>query len=79
MIVTEKSGLAELFGGGSGDASSSEASLEAKARDAARDLSPLKDLTESLPTEAVTWVESAAPMASGETTVAALPYALVLR
>jgi len=83
VVIAERGGLAQLFGGGSSDAATEGASgralLEERARNAAHDLGPLRDLARALPPEAVLWMDTAAPLTSGEPAIVALPYALVVR
>ena len=77
VIVSEKGGLAELFGGG--DEAKADAKIEERAKAAANDMSPMAQISRTLPPEALTWLESASPLFDGETAVTALPFAVVLR
>ncbi len=78
-IVGERASLADLLGGGGSDEESRAEIAESQALAAAHALSPMAEIERTLPPEAVVWLKSAWPLAGGEGTLAALPFAVVLR
>ena len=80
ILVGERASFAELLGGGSSDEDTSRAEIaQSQVASAAHALSPMGGLERTLPPEAIVWLGSAWPMAGGEGTLAALPFAVILR